>query len=118
MFKNPNLERITIKSFGITEKKALKYEGQYLNGKRHRKGKEFNKEGGLIYEGEYAFGQWHGNGKQYDQDFLGIGNKTRLLYEGEFKKGRWNGKGKEYEKGLIGGGLKHEGNFIDGKFIG
>ena len=42
----------------------LIYEGEYLNGKRHGKGKEYlnNK---LIYEGEYLNGKRNGNGKNY-----------------------------------------------------
>ena len=31
----------------------LKFEGEYLNGKRHGKGKEFYDEGALTFEGEY-----------------------------------------------------------------
>jgi len=31
----------------------LKYEGEYLNGKRNGKGKEYSCEGNLLFEGEY-----------------------------------------------------------------
>ena len=122
IFKNHNLERITTERLGMKfEKKIAKYEGEYLNGERHGKGKEFNEEGILIYEGEYANGKRHGIGKQYDGDLFALGKEPKLIYEGEFKNGRWNGKGKEYEKSLIGiydGKLKHEGNFVDGKYVG
>ena len=40
MFRNKNLERITDNTFGFkTEKKVLKYEGEYFKGERHGKGK-------------------------------------------------------------------------------
>jgi len=40
------------------------FEGEYLNGKRHGKGKEYcdNK---LKFEGEYLNGKRHGKGKEY-----------------------------------------------------
>ena len=93
----------------------MRYEGEYFNGERHGKGKEFSKEGRLIYEGEYAYGKWDGKGKQYEDE--GKSNEPQLLYEGEFKIGKWNGKGKKYETGLYGGRLEYEGNFIDGKYF-
>jgi len=33
------------------------FEGEYLNGKRNGKGKEYNEEGNLIYEGDYLNGE-------------------------------------------------------------
>ena len=30
----------------------LKFEGEYLNGEKNGKGKEYNKDGNLIFEGE------------------------------------------------------------------
>ena len=56
--------------------------------------------------------------KQYDSDLFS-GRLPQLKYEGEFKYGKWDGKGKEYETGLlyVGGKLKHEGNFVKGKFV-
>ena len=35
----------------------LIFEGEYLNGKRNGKGKEYNSEGKLIFEGEYLNGK-------------------------------------------------------------
>ena len=35
----------------------LKFEGDYLNGKKNGKGKEYNDDGELIYEGEYLNGE-------------------------------------------------------------
>ena len=116
-FKSNNIERLTNKSFGLNlEEKVLKYEGEYLNGKRHGKGKEFTKNKILVYEGEYKNGLLYGKGKQYD-DLFSKGREPKLKYEGEFKYGKQDGKGKEYERGLLGKGLKHEGNFVKGKFV-
>ena len=72
------------------------FEGEYRNGKRNGKGKEFNCEYYgyiLLFEGEYKSGKRNGKGKEYDSNGF-------LIYEGEylngFKNGRkWNGIGKE-----------------------
>ena len=69
------------------------FKGEYLNGKRNGKGREFD---GLvneiIFEGEYLNGFRHGYGKEYYANC-----KTEPIFEGEYLKGlRWNGKGKEY----------------------
>ena len=119
-FRKKNLERITDEKFGFkAERTVVKYEGEYFKGERNGQGKEFNKEGKLIYEGEYVNGLREGKGKQYrDEGMFGIGKEPQLLYEGEFKNGKWNGKGKQYETGLLGGRLEHEGNFVDGEFVG
>ena len=59
----------------------LKFEGEYLNGKRNGKGKEYNFYGELIYEGEYLNGQRNGKGKEYDK-------YGKLIYEGEYLNGK------------------------------
>ena len=42
------------------------FEGEYLNGKRNGKGKEYDYYGNLIFEGEYLNGKrWNGKGKEY-----------------------------------------------------
>ena len=41
------------------------FEGEYSNGKRNGKGKEYNSYGGLIFEGEYSNGKRNGKGKEY-----------------------------------------------------
>ena len=93
----------------------MKYEGEYLNGKRNGKGKEYSEKGYIKFEGEYLIGQmWNGqaygiiyegksrfvgeflngkrNGKGEENDFKG-----NLLFEGEYLNDkRWNGKGCEY----------------------
>ena len=43
----------------------LEFEGEYLNGKRNGKGKEYFYNGILEYEGEYLNGQRNGKGKEY-----------------------------------------------------
>ena len=35
----------------------IKIEGEYLNGERHGKGKEYNYERKLVFEGEYLKGK-------------------------------------------------------------
>ena len=43
------------------------FEGEYLNGKRNGKGKEYNINGKLIFQGEYLNGKrW--NGKGYNKE--------------------------------------------------
>ena len=112
------LYRYTTNNLGFkTSKKILKYEGEYLNGKKHGKGKEFSKEGILEYEGEFMNGKRHGQGKLYDSSiFSRININPNLLYEGEFVNGEKNGKGKEYDS--LTHNLKYEGVFRNGKFIG
>ena len=67
----------------------LIFEGEYLNGERNGKGKEYY-EGQLKYEGEYLKGKRHGKGKEYSYE------NGNLKFEGEYLNGEKNGKGKEY----------------------
>ena len=61
------------------------FEGEYLNGKRNGKGKEYYNDGKLKFEGEYLYDQKR-KGKLY------INNK--LEYDGEYLYNKkWNGKG-------------------------
>ena len=85
------MERITKEKSGFkTVRKVVRYEGEYFNGERQGKGKEFSKEGRLIYVGEYFKGERHGKGKEFS-------NEGRLIYEEEYAYGKWDGKGKQYE---------------------
>ncbi len=70
----------------------LIFEGEYLNGKRNGKGKEYDHDGGIKYEGEYLNGKRNGKGKEYSLE---------EVYEGEYKNGERNGKGKEYSYGKL-----------------
>ena len=81
---------------------TLAYEGEYKNGKRNGKGKEYNLEGQLEYEGDFKNGKRDGIGKLYSKG-------TILVYEGEYKNGKRNGKGKSFQKGKV----VFEGEFID-----
>ena len=59
----------------------LLFEGEYLNGKRNGKGKEYDDYGNLEFEGEYLNGEkLDGKEKEYDDN----GN---LLFEGEYLNG-------------------------------
>ena len=82
------------------------YEGEYLNGKRHGKGKEYYyySDERLKFEGEYLNGKRHGKGKEYYYN-------GRLKFEGEYLNGKkWNGKGYDrYKKKKVKYEIK-EGN--------
>ena len=67
---------------------GLVFEGEYLNGKRNGKWKEYDYDGKLKFEGEYLNGKRHGKGKEYYYN--------RLIFEGEYLNGKRHGKGKEY----------------------
>ena len=83
---------------------GLQFEGEYLNGKRSGKGKQYNGDT-LKYEGEYLNGKKHGFGKEY-------GSYGKLKYEGEFLNGNKHGKGKEYN---LSGKIIYEGEYLNGE---
>ena len=86
----------------------IKYEGEYLNGKRNGKGKEYNYKGILKFEGEYLNGERNGKGKEYYSN-------GQLEFDGEYLNGkRWNGKGKEYN---YDDEIEFEGEYLKGKKI-
>ena len=86
----------------------LIFEGEYLNGRRNGKGKEYNEEGNLIFEGEYLTGKkWKGIEKEYDE-YTKI-----LIFECEYKNGERKGKGKEYDK--YNEELLFSGTYLNGK---
>ena len=117
-----NKENVIVKEYDIFG--ALLFKGEYLNGKRNGKGKEYYN-GKLIFEGEYLNGRrWEGKGydnlkniiyelkngkglvKEYD--YLG-----KLKFEGEYLNGLKNGKGKEYYNGK----LEFEGEYLNGELL-
>ncbi len=55
------------------------FEGEYLNGKKNGKGKEYDNHI-LIFEGEYLNGKKNGKGKEYDWD-------NCIKFEGEYFNG-------------------------------
>ena len=66
----------------------LIFKGEYLNGLKNGKGKEYN-DGKLIFEGEYLNGLKHGKGKEYYFN-------EKIHFEGEYLfDRRWNVK--EYD---------------------
>ena len=76
------------------------FEGEYLNGERNGKGKEyllspFVLDPILIYEGEYLNGKRNGKGKEYD-------SKGILIFEGEYLNGKkWSGIGPSAPKKVL-----------------
>ena len=56
------------------------FDGQYINGQRNGKGKEYNVEGQIIFEGEYSNGERNGKGIEYEGD--------KKVFEGEYLKGK------------------------------
>ena len=76
------------------------FEGEFLNGKRHNKCKGFFPNGKLAFEGEYIDGEKNGIWKEYFK------NNNNIKFEGEYLKGKkWNGKGQSFEiingKGIL-----------------
>ena len=76
----------------------LLFEGEYLNGKRNGKGKEYDDKK-LEFEGEYLNGKRNGKGKEYY-------NNGKLRFEGEYLY-NYKLKGKYYLKEK----LEYEGEF-------
>ena len=95
---------------------GIKYVGEYLNGEKNGKGKEYYYDGSLQFEGSYLNGKRNGEGKEYE--------KSKLIFKGQYLEGeQWNGyqaiydydelifegelinhfkrKGKEYYKGKL-----------------
>ena len=68
----------------------LKFKGEYLNGFKNRKGKEYDGFDNLIFEGEYLNGKRNGKGKEYC-----------YLYKEFFEDEYINGKKREKEKYLV-----------------
>ena len=98
------------KEYNVYNDKLL-YEGEFLNGIRNGKGKEYDENKHLIFEGQYLKGRrWNGKGYNYDgnEEFeinngKGFGKEYgyygNLLFEGEYLNGLRK-EGKEYDFGL------------------
>ena len=78
----------------------LLFEGEYLNGIKNGKGREYYDDGLLIFEGEYINGKRNGKAKEYDNNPESF-NLNQLIFEGELLDGKRNGKGKEYSRRQI-----------------
>ena len=81
----------------------LRFEGEYLYGKRNGEGKEYNTDGNLIFEGKYMNGEKSGKCFEYD-------NNGKLKFDGEYLY-NYKIRGKEF----IGGILEYEGEYLLGK---
>ena len=70
------------------EYSKLIFEGEYINGVRNGKGKEYDyNNNNVIFEGEYINGKRNGFGKEYNE-------QGELIFQGDYKEGKkWNGKG-------------------------
>ena len=68
----------------------LLFEGEYLNGEKNGKGKEYeyyNNDYFFSFEGEYKNGKKNGKGKNYYYN-------KKIKFDGEYKEGmEWDGKG-------------------------
>ena len=110
------------KEYDYISKKVV-YVGEYLDGKRNGKGKEYYLKGNLKFEGEFKNGlKWSGNGYDENNNIIytlknGIGYIKKELpekydFEGEFLNEKRYKKGKEY---TFKGGLKYDGEYFNGQ---
>ena len=77
-----------IKEYNYINEELL-FEGEFIDGEKNGKGKEYKYSSFLIFEGEYKNDKRNGKGKEYSDD-------GKLIFEGEYLNGKRNGKGKEY----------------------
>jgi len=94
------------KEFTI-DKNILVYIGGYKNGKINGKGVEYNENGIYIFEGENLDGRRNRKGKEYKQ--RENSRWTDLYFEGNYKNGKKNGKGVIYKSDKI----KFEGEYLN-----
>ncbi|WP_139365140.1 MORN repeat-containing protein [Litchfieldia alkalitelluris] len=87
--------------YNLKTKKKV-YEGEFLNGKRHGKGKEFLD--GFIYIGEFIEGKKHGEGTEVCK------NTKTWIYKGQYSEDKRHGQGKERSNGFLYQGYFKEGN--------
>ena len=86
----------------------LIYEGEYSNGERNGKGKEYNEDGKLSFEGEYLNGKRNGKGKEFYDD-------GKLSFEGEYLNGIAR-TGKGYDRdGNVSYEFKNDNNIPEAK---
>ena len=75
------------KEYTIDSNKLI-FEGEFKNGKRKGKEKEYYKSGEISFKGTYLNGKKHGKGIEYDQN-------GKIQFEGEYSNG-FEIKGKYY----------------------
>ena len=90
----------------------LKYEGEFLNGKKNGKGVEYERFPGIKYVGEFLNGKKNGKIKEYDfhNYYHSVYDKgtSKLIFEGEYLN-NYKIRGKEYYKN---GKLFFEGEYL------
>ena len=79
------------KNIGISIINYKLFTGKYIIYESNRFGKEYLPNGELLFEGEYLNGKRNGKGKEYN------GYDDKLIFEGKYLNGKRNGKGKEYD---------------------
>jgi len=102
----------------------LIFEGEYLNGKRNGKGKEYGYSGKLKFEGEYKNDlRWNGIGYAPSNNIVYKLKDGKALikeywsgdiieFECEYLNGKANGKGKKY---MYDGTLEFECEYLNGR---
>jgi len=65
----------------INNSEYLEFEGEFIDGVKNGKGKEYNIFNKLEFEGEYLNGERQGKGKEYDIN-------GSLIFEGEYINGK------------------------------
>ena len=92
------------KLYNVYDERLL-FEGEFLNGKKNGKGKEYGYYGDLIFKGEYLNGIINGKGKEYFDN----GN---IKYEGNYFNGFRHGECIEY---YYNGTIRFKGEYLYGK---
>ena len=62
----------------------IKFEGEYLNGKKNGYGREYDGCGNLAFEGEYMNDERNGKGTSYDIDSYGYYGYGKIIFKGEY----------------------------------
>ena len=94
------MEKKMVKEKNIIRIVFLSFEGEYLNGLRNGKAKEYYDNGKLKFEGEYLNGKKNGIAKEYHDN-------GKLEFEGEYFNGRRD-NGIEYD---YNGKIIHSGKY-------
>ena len=81
---------------------GTRYEGSFVDGKRHGQGEWSDDVRRITYKGEFLDGQFHGNGK--------LKNGDGYECEGRFERGLLQGRAKERTSD----GESYEGDFVRG----
>ena len=78
------------KEFGLFDNKLIQ-EGEYLNGERNGRGKEYNDITSVLFEGEFKKGKkWNNINLKDGKGYLKEYKNNRLIFEGEYLNGERN----------------------------